>query len=259
MDTTVLEVEGLTKRFGGLTAVDDVSLKLRQGEHRAIIGPNGAGKTTFFNLIGGQLQPSSGAISLFGSPVTALPPRKRAKLGLARTFQISNLFSEMTAEENIILSLQALSPIKYTTYRPVLSYRGMMNRVDEIVDKWALSDTRHATVGKMSYGEQRRLEIILAMESSPRLLLLDEPTAGLAPAETLAVTELIGNLDPTVTVLLIEHDMDVAFKVADWFTVLHQGRVVADGPPEAVRQDPRVAEIYLGEDSALSLIGPDRN
>lgn len=246
MAEAVLQVENVSKVFGGLTAVDSVSLSIEAGEHRAIIGPNGAGKTTFFNLIGGQIGPTSGEIILFGRSVVGLAPRKRAKLGLARTFQSINLFTEMTAEENIILSLQALSRIKYVTHRPMIGFTDIMRRVDEIIEKWQLSDHRNTAVGQLSYGVQRQLEIILALESSPRLLLLDEPTAGLAPAETQAVTELIRGLDRAITVLLIEHDMDVAFKIADRFTVFHQGKIAVEGTPQAIRENPRVAEIYLG-------------
>jgi branched-chain amino acid transport system ATP-binding protein len=262
MAEAVLHVENVSKIFGGLTAVDEVSLSLEAGEHRAIIGPNGAGKTTFFDLIGGQIGPTSGDIFLFGQSVAKLAPRKRAKLGLARTFQSTNLFSEMTAEENIILSLQALSRIKYVTHRPMTGFAEIMRRVDEIIEKWGLSDHRNAAVGHLSYGVQRQLEIILALESSPRLLLLDEPTAGLAPAETQAVTELIGGLDRAITVLLIEHDMDVAFEIADRFTVFHQGKIVVEGTPQAIRENPRVAEIYLGEARSgpgATLAAPERS
>ena len=242
----VLEADGVTAQFGGLMAVDGVTLRLQRGERRAIIGPNGAGKTTFFNLIGGQIRPTAGEIRLFGEPVTTKAPRKRAELGLVRTFQSTALFADMTAAENIILSLQALDPRKYVIYRPLASYRDLMARVDEIVAKWSLAKWREVPVAHMSHGEQRQLEIILAIESSPRLLLLDEPTAGLAPAETQAVTELIGALDRSVTILLIEHDMDVAFQIAESFTVFHQGRIVVEGAPDDIRRDARVAELYFG-------------
>jgi len=250
----VLEADGVTVQFGGLVAVDAVTLRLHRGERRAIIGPNGAGKTTFFNLIGGQIRPTSGEIRLFGEPVTTKSPRNRAELGLVRTFQATALFSSMTVAENIILSLQALDPRKYVVYRPVLAYRDLMARVEEIVAKWSLSKWREAPVAHMSHGEQRQLEIILAIESSPRLLLLDEPTAGLAPAETQAVTELIGALDRSVTILLIEHDMDVAFRIAESFTVFHQGRIVVEGSPDEIRRDPRVAELYFGPNEAPSAV-----
>jgi branched-chain amino acid transport system ATP-binding protein len=226
--------------------VRDLSLEIQPGERRAIIGPNGAGKTTLFNLIGGQLSPSSGQIFLFGREVTKLPPFRRAALGLARTFQITTLFPNLTVLENMLLAVQALDSVKFVLYRRLTSYQHLLSTAQSLLEQWNLWEKRHALVRQLSYGEQRQLEILLAVAHLPRVLLLDEPTAGLSAAETRQVVAMIQQLDPSITVLLIEHDMDVAFQVARHITVLHQGRLLADGAPEAIRRDPTVAEIYLG-------------
>jgi len=246
---TSLLIDGLSKNFGGLQALHDLSLEIRPGERRAIIGPNGAGKTTLFNLIGGQLSPSSGRIFLFGREVTKLPPFRRAALGLARTFQITTLFPNLTVMENMLLAVQALDGVRFVLYRPLTTYPHLLSQARSLLEQWQLWQKRHALVRQLSYGEQRQLEILLALASMPRVLLLDEPTAGLSAAETQQVVAMIQHLDPSITVLLIEHDMDVAFQVAQHITVLHQGRLLADGSAAAVRQDPRVAEIYLGGES----------
>jgi branched-chain amino acid transport system ATP-binding protein len=243
---TPLVIDRLSKHFGGLQALHDLSLEIQPGERRAIIGPNGAGKTTLFNLIGGQLSPSSGRISLFGREVTKLPPFRRAALGLARTFQITALFPNLTVMENMLLAVQALDSVRFVLYRPLTSYKHLLSKARSLLEQWNLWEKRHALVRQLSYGEQRQLEILLALAAMPKLLLLDEPTAGLSVAETPLVTALIQHLDPSITVLLIEHDMDVAFQVAQHITVLHQGRLLADGSPEVIRKDPTVAEIYLG-------------
>ncbi len=243
---TPLLIDRLAKNFGGLQALRDLSLEIQPGERRAIIGPNGAGKTTLFNLIGGQLSPSSGRIFLFGREVTTLPPFRRAALGLARTFQITTLFRNLTVLENMLLAVQALDSVKFVLYRRLTSYQHLLSTAQSLLEQWNLWEKRHALVRQLSYGEQRQLEILLAVAHLPRVLLLDEPTAGLSAAETQQVVAMIQHLDPSITVLLIEHDMDVAFQVAQHITVLHQGRLLADGSPEAIRKDPTVAEIYLG-------------
>lgn len=247
---SVLRVENVSKQFGGLLAVDAVSFELRRGERRAILGPNGAGKTTLFNMLGGQLLPSSGCIELFGTDVTQMAPYRRADLGLARTFQTTNLFPNLSVEENVILTLQVGERLRLAMHRPARSYGRIRLRLAEVLEQWSLQEHRNTHVRYLSYGEQRRLEIALALATGPRLLLLDEPTAGLSLEETRMVESLIAGLDRDVSVVLIEHDMDVAFEVADWFMVLHNGQVIADGPPDVVRNDPRVREIYLGADLA---------
>jgi branched-chain amino acid transport system ATP-binding protein len=241
-----LELVNVTKAFGGLLANDGVSLTLAAGERRAIIGPNGAGKTTLFSLISGEQPPTGGTIRLFGRDVTRLPPYRRAALGLARTYQITNLFPKLTALDNCLLAVQALSPIKFHVHRALASYTDHWQRARDVLGSVGLADKEREDVRNLSHGEQRQLEIALALAGSPRLLLLDEPTAGLSPAESQLMVELLKRLDPAISILVIEHDMDVAFAVTDHITVLHYGRVVAEGLAHEVRTNPLVQEIYLG-------------
>jgi branched-chain amino acid transport system ATP-binding protein len=223
-----------------------VSLTVQQGERRAIIGPNGAGKTTLFSLISGEMRPTSGRITLFGRDVTRLPPHRRAARGLARTYQITNLFPRLTALENCLLAVQALTPIKLHLHRTLASYPRLFDGARAVLDAVGLVDKADEAVRNLSHGEQRQLEIALALAGSPRLLLLDEPTAGLSPAESHLMTALLKRLDPGITLLVIEHDMDVAFELTDRITVLHYGKVVADGLGHEVKASPLVQEIYLG-------------
>jgi branched-chain amino acid transport system ATP-binding protein len=243
---SALTLSSVSRAFGGLRAVDGVSLEIRPGERRAIIGPNGAGKTTLFNLISGELSPSDGRIALFGQDVTRYPPHRRAALGLGRTYQITNLFPRLTVLENCLLAAQALSPAKLHLHRPRHRYPALFRRAREVLASVGLARKHGETVRNLSYGEQRQLEIALALAGTPKLLLLDEPTAGLSPGESHAMAALLRTLDPAMTVLIIEHDMDVAFALTDRITVLHFGRVVAEGVGESVKADPLVQEIYLG-------------
>jgi branched-chain amino acid transport system ATP-binding protein len=244
--TYALELRGVSKAFGGLRAVDDVALAVRPGERRALIGPNGAGKTTLFNLISGELPASSGTIRLFGRDVTHAAAHRRAALGLARTFQITNVFPSLTVLENCLLAVQALSPVKLAMHRPLGRYADLHTSARATLDAVGLAGRTSATVQHLSHGEQRQLEIALALAGRPRLLLLDEPTAGLSPAESQLMADLIKRLDPAMTVLVIEHDMDIALEIVQQVTVLHYGRVIADGTREDVRANPLVREIYLG-------------
>ncbi|MDP2935940.1 MAG: ABC transporter ATP-binding protein [Dehalococcoidia bacterium] len=248
MDSNVapLHVENVSKNFGGLQALLGVNLTLQEGERRAIIGPNGAGKTTFFHLISGVLTPSSGHIHLFGQEVTSKPPYRRAALGLARTFQINNLFPNLSVLDNIVLSVQALEKTKFSMFKPMTSYRHVYLRAEELMEQWGLADKGNTTVRNLSYGDQRELEVVMALAQEPKLLLLDEPTGGLSPAETATVTAMLSQLPRHITVLLIEHDMDVAFTMADRVTVFYMGEVLAEGTPQEVRENPKVQEIYLG-------------
>ena len=245
-----LELQGLCRQFSGLDAVRDVSLSVAEGARQAIIGPNGAGKTTLFNLITGELAPSAGRIRLFGRDVSSRPPHARAAMGLARTFQITNLFGRLTVEENVLLAVQALRPARYVMSRPLARYPTMLDRVRVLLEGVGLWERRHAEVHALSYGEQRQLEVLLALAGGPRLLLLDEPAAGLSPGERREMARFIKGLDPRLTILLIEHDMDVAFEIVETVAVLHFGRLVAQGLKDAVREDPAVQEIYLGRDAA---------
>jgi len=241
-----LRLSGVSKAFGGLRAVDAVSLEVLAGERRAIIGPNGAGKTTLFGLISGEQAVSDGTIALFDHDITRLPPYRRAALGMSRTYQITNLFPKLSALENCLLAVQALAPMKLHLHRPLARYPDLFQRAHEMLDAVGLEAKAGEAVRNLSHGEQRQLEIALALGGSPKLLLLDEPTAGLAPAESHMMTALLKRLDPAITLLVIEHDMDVAFALTDRITVLHYGRVVADGLAEQVKADPLVQEIYLG-------------
>jgi branched-chain amino acid transport system ATP-binding protein len=239
-------VDRVTHDFGGLRALDEVTLSVGVGERRAILGPNGAGKTTLFNLITGLLAPVAGRIHLFEHDVTALAPYRRARLGLGRTFQITTLFPRLTVLESVLLAVQGADRSRASLFRPPRAHRHLERRAEELLDEWGLAERRSVLTRELSYGEQRQVELILALSSRPRALLLDEPTAGLSAAETATVVAMIERFPRDVTVLLIEHDMDVAFGLAERITILHQGRLLADGPRDEVRADPRVAEIYLG-------------
>ena len=246
MSVVCLRTEGLRKHYGGLRAVDGVDLEVLEGERRAIIGPNGAGKTTLFHLLSGEVPASGGRIVLCGRDVTRLPPYRRIGLGIGRTYQVTNLFPRLSVLENALLATFGLRPQKYDPFRPALRHREVLDEARALLEAFGLWDKRDWPIGSLSYGEQRQLEIVLALAGQPRLLLLDEPTAGLSPAETHAVTRIVRGLDPKITVLLIEHDMDVAFQVAQRITVLHFGRVLAEGTVDEVRGNPDVQAIYLG-------------
>jgi branched-chain amino acid transport system ATP-binding protein len=223
-----------------------VELAVRPGERRALIGPNGAGKTTLFNLVAGALAVTTGRIELFGHDVTRMPSHRRAALGLTRTFQVSNLFPTLSVLDNCVLAVQALTSTKFAMHRPVARDAELRARAEQTLAAVGLAERAGTTVRSLSHGEQRQLEIGLALAGRPRVLLLDEPTAGLSPAESTAIARLLGQLDPAITVLIIEHDMDIALELAQHVTVLHYGRVIADGTRDAVRADPTVQEIYLG-------------
>jgi branched-chain amino acid transport system ATP-binding protein len=241
-----LECEGLSRRFGGLEAVRGVTLRVHAGERRAIIGPNGAGKTTLFRLLSGEMEPSGGRIRLFGHDVTHVACHRRTHLGLGRTFQITNLFPTLTVIDNLVLAALGLRRAKFSMLRPLRTYRDVLAEAAAILTTVGLADRRDETVRNLSHGEQRQIEIALALLSRPRVLLLDEPTAGLSPAESLMMTRTIQALDCAMAILLIEHDMDVVFDVVSGITVLHQGACFAEGSPADIRQDARVQAIYFG-------------
>jgi branched-chain amino acid transport system ATP-binding protein len=245
-----LAMTRLIHDFGGLRALNDVTLEAAEGERLVILGPNGAGKTTLFNLVTGLLRPSGGGIHLFGRDVTHLAPHRRARLGLGRTFQVTTLFPRLTVLENVLLAVQGADPARFTLFRPRNAFGRIYARAESLLDEWGLADRNGMATRDLSYGEQRQVELILALAARPRVLLLDEPTAGLAPAETAAVVAMVQRFPREVTILLIEHDMDVALGLADRVAVLHQGRVLAEGSADEIRRDARVAEIYLGDDHA---------
>jgi branched-chain amino acid transport system ATP-binding protein len=241
-----LILENLSKDFGGLRAVDEINLTVDPGERRALIGPNGAGKTTLFNLISGVYPASEGKIIYFEKDVTGLPSYRRAALGIARTYQITNLFPNLTVSENLLMACQALERTKFVMFRPISSYHGLIDRSNNLLKKFDLWGKRNELVKNLSHGDQRQIEVALALAEQPRLLLLDEPAAGLSSAETHALTLLLKKLDPNITILLIEHDMDVAFEFAEKITVLYQGKFLAEGTKEEIKNNPTVQEIYLG-------------
>jgi branched-chain amino acid transport system ATP-binding protein len=241
-----LTVENLTMNFGGLRAVDSVSLTIESGERRVLMGPNGAGKTTLFNMISGVYQASEGRILFFEKDVTTLPPYRRAALGIARTYQITNLFPNLTVAENVLMACQALIKTKFVMFRPLSSYPRLKDRCNKLLKEFDLWDKRNELVKNLSHGYQRQIEVALALAEEPRLLLLDEPAAGLSSAETNALTLLLKRLDPKITILLIEHDMDVAFEFAERITVLYQGKYLAEGTKEEIKNNATVQEIYLG-------------
>lgn len=242
----VLVLENVSREFGGLKAVDGVNLVVRPGERRAVIGPNGAGKTTLFNVISGEFPPSSGRVLLFGDDVSKEGPHQRAARGLARTFQIIRLFANLDVLENALLACVALDPRKYAMHRPLGSCRELVETANRLIERFGLTRFRKELVRHLSYGDQRKLEVELSVAGRPKLLLLDEPMAGLSAAEGEAMRVLIDGLDPSIAVLLIEHDMDIAFGFAENVTVLYQGRVLTDGHKDEIRANRNVQEVYLG-------------
>jgi branched-chain amino acid transport system ATP-binding protein len=240
-----LALDGVTKRFGSLAALDRVSLSVREGEQRAVIGPNGAGKTTLFDVLAGDLSPSEGRVFFQGRDVTSLPSYRRARLGICRTFQTSTLFSSLTVLENVVMATQAGSPRRYSPLRSRWATEVVEDSV-ALLQRVGLDERLHVAVGSLSHGEQRQIEILLAASGNPTLLMLDEPAAGLASADLPLVTDTLKELCSGVTMILIEHDMSIAFGLSESVTVLHHGSVVADGTVDGVRSDPRVQEVYLG-------------
>jgi len=241
-----LTVEGLTKDFGGLRVIDDLSFVVEAGERLVLFGPNGAGKTTLFNVITGLLTPSRGRITLFDRALQGLSVRERVGLGLGRTFQITTLFPRMTVLESAMLAVQADQPQRFAVHRSMISYDATRRRALGLLDEWGVAENAQIETRWLSYGEQRQVELVLALARRPRLLLLDEPAAGLSPTETLAVEGMIQRLPRDVTFILVEHDVDMALRLADRVMVLHQGRLVTEGSPDLIRNDPQVAEIYFG-------------
>jgi branched-chain amino acid transport system ATP-binding protein len=241
-----LTLDRVSRHFGGLKAVDEVSLQIPAGARHALIGPNGAGKTTLFNIISGEVRPTAGRVVLFGQDVTALPPYRRAAHGMARTFQVIRLFPDLTVMENALLSCEALDSRKFSMLRRVSAHPRLLEQAFDLLTRFGLWDLRLEPARALSYGDQRKLEVALSMAGRPRLLLLDEPMAGLSGAERHVMQGLLEQLDPTMAVLLIEHDMDVAFEFAERVTVLSQGRVLMEGTVDEVSANASVQQTYLG-------------
>ena len=242
----VLLIEGLTRYFGALSALNGVSLMIAPRERRAIIGPNGAGKTTLFNLITGHLAPSTGRIRFDGAPITGLPPHAVARRGISRSFQRTNLFPKLSMLENLRLAAAADGRGSYDLFGSIERYRAPLDRARAVAEAGGLLGRLEEVAGRLSYGEQRQLEVGVALATSPKLLLLDEPTAGMSPEETQRMTRMLEGLPREVTLLFIEHDMVVVSSLADRVTVLHYGEVLAEGTFDEVKADPRVYEVYLG-------------
>jgi branched-chain amino acid transport system ATP-binding protein len=242
----VLELRALSKSFGGLRAVRDVTLKIMPGDRKAIIGPNGAGKTTLFNLITGIFPATSGQVVLFGQDVTRWPSHRRTALGMARTFQITSLFPKLTVLDNVLLAIQGLRRSKFVMWRFLSSYRDFYDRAHGLLERARFLDRKDTEVRYLSHGEQRQLEIILGLASDPKILLLDEPAAGLSSGESSEMIRFLAHLDRNLAILLIEHDMDVVFDVAEHISVLHFGEILEAGAAEQIRRSEKVQQVYLG-------------
>lgn len=243
--TVALEMIGLSKHFGGLPAVDDVTITVPQGDRRLLLGPNGAGKTTLFNLVTGDLAPMAGKVQLFGQDITGLPPYRCAHYGLVRTYQILTLFPYNTLEENVVLALLGLSPLRWNPFTRVRNRAEHRERARAALATVGLEQLAERRFDETSYGEKRRLEVALALAQSPKVLLLDEPLAGLSSEERLGVRALIESIPRDITVVIIEHDMDTALEIAESITVMHHGRVVAEGNRATIVDNPRVREVYF--------------
>jgi branched-chain amino acid transport system ATP-binding protein len=243
----VFKTEGLTRRFSGFTAVNEVSLEIPAGGVRTIIGPNGAGKTTFFNLLSGMLPPSDGRIWFKGLEITTLPAYQRARLGIARSFQITNIFGHLSVYENVRLAVQAVLDGKARFLFPGRRFTDLPTKTESVLHDVGLWDARDARAENLSHGDQRRLEIGLVLASDPPVLLLDEPLAGMSPTETHATVELINRIAPGRTILLVEHDIDVVMSISTTITVFQTGSVLAIGTPAEIRANEAVQRAYLGE------------
>ena len=240
----MIETSDLRREFGGIKALAGVSLKVAEGERRAIIGPNGAGKTTLFNVLTGELEPTAGEVRLAGENVTGRRPHELARRGVARMYQRNELFDPLSARDNVAIAIAAAAG----PYRPFTS-PPTTERVaaDDLLERVGLGARAATPARALSHGERRQLELAVALARRPRVLLLDEPTAGMSPTETARITELIASLDRSLTLVIVEHDMDVVFRLAERITVLHEGRVIAEGTPAQVRGDTLVNEVYLGK------------
>ncbi|MBN1859183.1 ABC transporter ATP-binding protein [Candidatus Bipolaricaulota bacterium] len=241
-----LRLESLSKSFGGVDVLTNVSLTVNEGERVVLIGPNGAGKTTTFNLINGQYSVTSGSIYLYGQDITKLPVHRRGQLGIARSFQITSVYANLTVLDNAILTAHGCRRSRFHMLRSVYGYKKEMAIAQEALESVGLWEARDELVANLAYGQQRRLEIALTLASQPRLLLLDEPSCGLTSGECSSMIDVINSLPQDITTIVVAHDMDLIFGVADRIIVLYYGTLLADGSPEEIQADPRVKEIYMG-------------
>lgn len=242
----VLKVKDLSQSYGGLQVLNDLSFSLQTGEKVALIGPNGAGKTTLLNVLSGFIPPLAGRIYLVDRDVTDMPSHRRVSLGLSRSFQINTLFPRLTLLTNVLLAIQGIQPIRYRMIRPITAYKDNLSKARELLELVDLWDERESPITALGHGQQRQIEIILALASKPKLLLLDEPSAGLTSGETGSLIHMIRNLMGNTTVFFCAHDLDLVFSLADRVIVLYYGQTIAQGTPREVQIDPRVREIYLG-------------
>jgi branched-chain amino acid transport system ATP-binding protein len=247
MTAPALEITGLNRRFGGLPATKDVSLTVLPGERRLIIGPNGAGKTTLFNLITGDLSADSGSVKLFGEELMGMRTPDRVHRGLARTYQILTLFPREQLVHNVVLALLGLDKLRWNPWAVLTGHRHLYERAHEALAQVGLADSAERVVAETSYGERRRLELAMALAQKPKVLLLDEPLAGLSQGERRTVRDLLGKIPRDVTIVMIEHDMDTALGFAERITLLHYGEVIVEGTRAEVVADPRTREVYLGD------------
>jgi branched-chain amino acid transport system ATP-binding protein len=246
MSEKALQATNLSKIFGGLAAVNDVSLEVAAGERRVLIGPNGAGKTTLFHCVTGTLAPTRGRVSLFGRDVTRDPEHRRTQLGMGRTFQITNVFPDLTLLENLALAIVGTDRRKWIMHRGVDAFPEVRRQAEAGIEAVGLGGRGAVPVKLLSYGERRQLELALALNTRPKVLFLDEPCAGLSPVERQRIAKMIAALPREITVVMIEHDMDVALGLADRVTVLHQGQVILEGSPDEVRSNAQVRDVYFG-------------
>jgi branched-chain amino acid transport system ATP-binding protein len=244
----VMKAQGVTKTFGGVHAVSNVSFGVETGEHLVILGPNGAGKTTLFNMLTGQLKPTSGQLFFQGEEITNLPAHRRIHLGIGRSFQITSLFNGLTVLDNMLLAVQGTKAERYQMLRPLKRNRHVMDKAGELLDSFDLWNFKNELVSCISYGAQRKLEIALSMASDPKLLLLDEPSSGLTTAEGAELCTRISNFGKDISLICIAHDMDLVFGIATRILLLHYGEVIIEGEPEEIKASPIVKEIYMGEE-----------
>jgi branched-chain amino acid transport system ATP-binding protein len=240
-----LELRGVTRLFGALAALTDITMTVRPGERRAVLGSNGAGKTTLFNCITGDFPPTSGTIRFFGEDVTEFPPYERIRRGLRRTYQISALFPGLAVIENVYLACRGVSRGRFSFLRPRAN-DALSLSAEHLVEAVHLTGVRDRKVAELSYGQQRQLEIALALAGAPRFVLFDEPAAGLSPTERSELVDILTALPSHIGYIIIEHDMDVALRVVESVTMMHNGRIFKEGPPEEIENDPEVQELYLG-------------
>ncbi|MCL4475511.1 MAG: ABC transporter ATP-binding protein [Nitrospirae bacterium] len=250
MDNVIIDIKGLTKDFVGLKAVNNINLSVREGELRSIIGPNGAGKTTFFNLISGHLKPTEGQIIFKGKDISDLPVHKRSHMGISRSFQRTNIFPRLTTFENIRIAAQSRK-VTYDLWGNWKRHHDLNEKAEELLRLIRLEEEKDSMAGTLSYGQQRYLEIGISLATDPEILLLDEPTAGMSPVESMQAAEFIKELSGKLTVMLVEHDMEVVMGISDSITVMHNGAILAEGTPSEIRCNQEVQRVYLREEICL--------